>query len=246
VGFGIKFRVWGDYACFTRPEMKTERVSYDVITPSAARGIIECVYWKPAIKWVIDKITVLSPIRFGNIKLNEVKKKASPPKSDLSKMKDDDYFLYIKDNDNRAQRGMMYLKNPHYLIEAHFEPSGIGEDTNDCKKHYNIALRRLREGQCYRQPCMGLRDFSAHIKLVEENEVFFSPLKGEVDLGYMLYDMKFKNKDIKIDADRTNCDGYWAELKKSFLNDADAVFYRPVMIDGVIDVAQCLKREAHQ
>lgn len=83
MGYGIKFRVWGEYGCFTRPEFKVERVSYDVITPSAARAIIECVYWKPAIRWIIDKITVMRPIEFGNIKLNEVKKKAKYPK-DLS------------------------------------------------------------------------------------------------------------------------------------------------------------------
>jgi CRISPR-associated protein Cas5d len=229
MGYGIKFRVWGDYACFTRPEMKTERVSYDVITPSAARGIIECVYWKPSIKWVIDKITVLSPIAFGNIKINEVKKKAPRPKGDLTKIDGEDYILYTNGEDNRAQRGTAYLKNAHYLIEAHFEPSGIGEDTDDCKKHYNIALRRLRDGQCYKQPCLGLRDFSASIKNVEENEIFVSPLKGEFDLGWMLYDFKFKkDKDGAV------------------LNDGDAVFYRPIMKDGVIDVEKCYKKGARQ
>jgi CRISPR-associated protein Cas5d len=230
MGYGIKIRVWGGYACFTRPEMKTERVSYDVITPSAARGIIECVYWKPAIKWVIDKITVMAPIRFGNIKLNEVKKKANTPKQDLSKMSDDDYFLYTNVDDNRAQRGMMYLKDPDYIIEAHFELTNAGDDgktRDDCKKHYNMALRRLKEGKVFKQPCFGLSAFSCNVKLIEDDESPVSPLKGEKDLGIMLYDQKFKyDKNGKA------------------LNDADPIFYRPIMKDGVINVAECYKNSA--
>lgn len=222
MGYGIKLRVWGDYACFTRPEMKAERVSYDVITPSAARGIIESIYWKPAIKWVIDKITVLSPIEFGNIMINEVKSKAKRPPQKLDGADFDDLVIFSKDD--ISQRRMMYLKNVDYIIEAHFEPTGIGEDTNDCKKHYNIALRRLKEGQCYKQPCLGLRDFSANFCWVDESEVVTSPLSGECDLGFMLYDLEFKYKGDKP------------------LNDADPVFYRPIMKDGVIDVAECYKK----
>lgn len=235
MAYGIKFRVWGDYGCFTRPEMKTERVSYDVITPSAARGIIECLYWKPEIKWVIDKITVMSPISFGNIKMNEVTFKVNKPSfNDMQTGNGEKFIKYTKelDNDmkpkNIAQRGMMYLKNPDYIIEAHFEPGEPGEEPFDCKKHYNVALRRLREGQFFKSPYLGVRNFSAHIKIVEDDEKYESPLKGEVDLGYMLYDLKFKYKNGKP------------------LNDADPIFYRPKMIDGVIDVEKYYKNEVRE
>lgn len=231
MSYGIRFRVWGEYACFTRPEFKVERVSYDVITPSAARGIIECIYWKPAIKWVIDKITVMNPINFGNIKLNEVKQKAKQPKGDLSKIDGDDFTMFATiEEDNRVQRGMMYLKNPDYIIDAHFDLTGIGEDSktvDDCKKHYNIVLRRLREGQSFKQPCLGMRNFSANIKLLEETEDFESPLKGEKDLGFMLYDMEFKK-----------------DKKGNIVNDADPIFYRPTMKDGVIYVAEDFEKSA--
>jgi CRISPR-associated protein Cas5d len=129
------------------------------------------------------------------------------------------------DNIKIAQRRMIYLKDVDYIIEAHFEPSGKGKDTNDCKKHYNIILRRAKEGQCYKQPCLGLRDFSANFKLVEDTEHFESKLNGERDLGYMLYDLKFKYDE-----------------KGNALNDADPIFYRPIMKDGVIDVAESFSK----
>lgn len=219
MGYGIKLRIWGDYACFTRPEMKVERVSYDVITPSAARGIIESIYWKPAIKWVIDRITVLNPIEFGNIMINEVKSKTKKPPQDLSNVDGNNLVTFTKDD--IAQRRMMYLKSVDYIVEAHFEPTGIGDDTNDFKKHYNIALRRMKDGQCYKQPCLGLRDFSANFRWVDEGEIITSKLKGERDLGFMLYDLEFKYKNGEA------------------LNDANPIFYRPIMKDGVIDVAKC-------
>ena len=235
MAYGIKIRVWGDYACFTRPEMKTERVSYDVITPSAARGILESLYWKPEIKWVIDEITVMNPISFGNIKINEVTfKTQKPSESDMQTGNGEKFIKYTKETDkdgkpiNIAQRGMMYLKNPDYVIEAHFEQGKAGNEPFDCKKHFNMALRRLREGQCFKRPYLGLRDFSANVKIVEADEKFESPLKGEVDLGYMLYDLKFKYKNGKP------------------LNDADPIFYRPKMIDGVIAVAKYYKNEVKE
>lgn len=218
MGYGIKLRVWGDYACFTRPEMKVERVSYDVITPSAARGIIESIYWKPSIKWIIDRIIVLNPIEFGNIMINEVKSKAKKPPKNLDNINGDSFVIFSKED--IAQRRMLYLKNVDYIIEAHFVPTGIGDDTNDSKKHYNIALRRMREGQCYKQPCLGLRDFSANFRLIGEDEIIKSTLEGELDLGFMLYDLDFRYEDGKA------------------LNDADPVFYRPLMKNGIIDVAK--------
>lgn len=120
MGYGIKLKVWGDYACFSRPEMKVERVSYDVITPSAARGILEAIHWKPAIRWVIDRIHVLNPIIFDNIRRNEVTGIISG--SNVKKvMEGQNILLYQNTNEERAQRATLLLKKVAYVIEAHFE-----------------------------------------------------------------------------------------------------------------------------
>ncbi|NMC13602.1 MAG: type I-C CRISPR-associated protein Cas5, partial [Chloroflexi bacterium] len=120
MGYGITIRISGPYALFTRPEMKAERVSYDVITPSAARGIIEAIYWKPAIRWVIDKIHVLNEIQFTNIRRNEVSEKASVDNV-MQVMKGAQKPLYISTNEKRQQRAALVLINVDYVIEAHFE-----------------------------------------------------------------------------------------------------------------------------
>jgi CRISPR-associated protein Cas5d len=186
MGYGITIRVRGDYALFTRPEMKVERVSYEVITPSAARGIIEAVYWKPAIRWVIDKIHVLNEIEFTNIRRNEVSSKASGGKP------------YISAVDDRQQRAAMVLRNVDYIIEAHFDltDKAGAEDTN--AKHYNMALRRLREGQHFHAPCLGTREFPARVELIEEGEPIPKSKLNDRDLGWMLYDLDFSNsRDIQ-------------------------------------------------
>jgi len=199
MGYGITIRVRGRYALFTRPEMKVERVSYDVITPSAARGILEAVYWKPAIRWVIDKIHVLREIEFTNIRRNEVSEKASVDNA-LQVMKGSHKPLYIAATESRQQRASMVLKDVDYAIQAHFEivPEKAGpEDT--VKKHYNIVLRRLRKGQHFHAPCLGTREFPAKVELIEDwREIPKSPLVGTRDLGWMLYDPDFSNpRDIK-------------------------------------------------
>ena len=200
MGYGIAIRVRGDYALFTRPEMKVERVSYDVITPSAARGIIEAVYWKPVIRWVIDRIHVLREPEFTNIRRNEVSEKASV--SDAQQvMAGGKKALYIDSTSNavRQQRAAMVLKDVDYIIEAHFDlvPEKAGaEDT--IEKHYNVALRRLRKGQFFSAPCLGTREFGARIELLEGGVFPPSPLTGVRDLGWMLYDMDFSDpKDIR-------------------------------------------------
>lgn len=197
MGYGITIRVRGRYALFTRPEMKVERVSYDVITPSAARGIIEAVYWKPAIRWVIDRIHVMSEIQFTNIRRNEVSEKISEREA-RRRMEGLQEPFYLAATEARQQRASMVLKDVDYIIEAHFElvPEKAGpEDT--IEKHYNMALRRLRKGQYFSPPCLGTREFGAEVQLIE-GEIPPSPLTGNRELGWMLYDLDFSNpRDIQ-------------------------------------------------
>jgi CRISPR-associated protein Cas5d len=213
MGYGIVIRVRGEYALFTRPEMKVERVSYDVITPSAARGIIEAVYWKPAIRWVIDKIHVLNPIEFTNIRRNEVSEKI--PESTAQRiMNGAQESFFISATDTRQQRAAMVLKHVDYVLEAHFEvvPEKAGPDDTK-EKHYNIAIRRLRKGQFFSPPCLGTREFGASVEWVEDGAIPVSPLIGNMDLGWMLYDLDFSDpQDIR------------------------PKFFKAVMRDGIIDL----------
>ncbi len=213
MGYGITIRVRGLYALFTRPEMKVERVSYDVITPSAARGIIEAIYWKPAIRWVIDKIHVLKEIEFTNIRRNEVSEKASTDKA-LQLMKGSSEPFFLAATEKRQQRASMVLKNVDYAIQAHFEivPEKAGpEDTEE--KHYNIILRRLRKGQHFHAPCLGTREFSAQVDLIEEEAIPPSPLMGVRELGWMLYDLDFSDR-----------------------KDIQPCFFKATLVDGVLDL----------
>lgn len=187
--YGIKLKVWGDYACFTRPEMKVERVSYDVITPSAARGILEAIYWKPAITWVVDRIHVLNPIRFDNLRRNELAGKV--PVSIVKRAMIDGVSpveTFIESD--RQQRAAMVLRDVSYVIEAHFEFSS--SEDNNAAKHKDIFERRARKGQCFHQPYLGCREFPAHFQLIEEN-IPPSQLTGVSDLGWMLHDIDFGN-----------------------------------------------------
>ena len=157
MSYGIKLKVWGDYACFTRPEMKVERVSYDVMTPSAARGILEAIYWKPAIRWVINRIHVLNPIRFMNIRRNELagKVRISNVKQSMQD-RESPLELFIDELNTkgklkyRQQRAAMILRDVAYVIEAHFEYTG-DEDNND-GKHLDEFNRRAGKGKCFNQP----------------------------------------------------------------------------------------------
>jgi len=183
----------GNRACFSRPEMKVERVSYDVITPSAARGIFEAIHWKPAIRWVIDRIHILNKIKFDNIKRNEVKSVISE-KNVKSAMKNSENALYQNATEDRAQRATMYLKDVAYIIEAHFEITEKADDDTP-EKHYNIFLRRAEKGQCFHQPYFGCREFPVRFELYKDEPVhsFYSEI-DEKDLGWMLWDIDFKNK----------------------------------------------------
>ena len=155
MSYGVRLRVWGDYACFTRPEMKVERVSYDVITPSAARGIIEAIHWKPAIRWVIDRIYVLKPIRFESIRRNEVGHKLSANNVKTVMKNGNLAELVTFVDEDRQQRAATILRNVDYIIDAHFELTDkAGPDDNEAK-HVDIFKRRASKGQCFQQPCLG-------------------------------------------------------------------------------------------
>jgi len=200
---GFQIEVWGPNACFTRPEMKVERVSYDVITPSAARGLLEAIYWHPGMKWVIDRIFVLHPIRFQNIRRNEVKSVASGRKP------------FINAKDDIQQRASMILVNVKYVIEAHFELTEKASPSDNAGKFTDIIRRRLERGQAYHQPCFGCREFPAFFREWDGRPIR-TAYEGERDLGYMLYDMDY--------TDRENI---------------RPMFFRPVMRDGVIDLRHC-------
>lgn len=210
MGYGIKLKVWGDYACFSRPEMKVERVSYDVITPSAARGILEAIYWKPAIRWVIDEIKVINPIKFENIKRNELSGVISSDAVKRAYLGSLDEKLYQSTN-NIVQRGAMILKDVCYYISAHFELTNEVGESDTVEKHYNIALRRAKKGQCFHRPYLGCREFSAQFELADKNDEESFYVSSEKDLGYMLWDIDFKNESLPM-------------------------FFRPAMKDGVISI----------
>lgn len=196
MGYGICLKVWGDYACFTRPEMKVERVSYDVMTPSAARGILEAVYWKPAISWSVDRIHVLNEIRFENVRRNEVGNKIS--EASVKKTMKSNALLYQVANDDRQQRASMILKDVSYIIEAHFELTEYAGETDTKEKHYNIALRRMRKGQCYHRPYFGCREFPVNFELLEDQlpQGYYSNV--DKDFGWMLWDVDFADNMMPL------------------------------------------------
>jgi len=194
--------------------MKVERVSYDVMTPSAARGILEAIYWKPAICWVIDKIHVMNKVKFDNIRRNEVLGKI-PASTVKSAFRGEEVALYQDSNEDRVQRASLVLRDVCYYIEAHFEMTKDAGPEDTVEKHYNIALRRMRKGQCFHHPYFGCREFPVQFEFVE-GEIPKSSLEGEKDLGIMLWDIDFKDK-----------------------NDLKAVFFRAQMRVGVIDVEKC-------
>lgn len=188
----IRVEVWGDYALFTRPEMKTERVSYDVMTPSAARGLLESIYWHPGMKWCIDRIHVCSPIRFTNIRRNEVKDTISARKV-KTVMEKGQGELYLATPESIQQRAAMVLRDVHYVIDAHFDLTENAAPGDNAGKFQDIIKRRLERGQCYSMPYFGTREFPAHFRRCTELPPCPDELKGVRDLGWMLLDMDYTN-----------------------------------------------------
>ena len=233
MSYGFKIMVEGDYACFSRPELKVERVSYDVPTPGALEGMLKSVYWKPSIRYVLDKIIVFQAIDFVNIRRNEVKDKVllSAVKSQMNK-KGGDPCIYTAES--RSQRASMVLKNVKYGIEFHFELTGLRNDqeTDAENKHYNIIKRRLEKGQYFRTPCLGCSEFPVkRMELVEEfDEKLISREildMGDVDLGYMSYKVVFADGGRPVNGDWEN---------PRFSDRASTAYYPPHMVRGVIDV----------
>ncbi|MCS4534037.1 type I-C CRISPR-associated protein Cas5c [Neisseria montereyensis] len=191
----VRLHIWGDYACFTRPEMKVERVSYDVLTPSAARGILAAVHWKPAIRWVVDKIHVLKPIRFESVRRNELGGKISASKVSGAMRRKSVQDLYTVIEDDRQQRAATVLKDVAYVIEAHVRMTAKAGVDENATKHIEMFKRRAAKGQCFQQPCMGVREFPAHFALIDDGDPFplseLSAREKDRDLGWMLHDIDF-------------------------------------------------------
>lgn len=230
MAYGIKLLVWGEYASFNRPEMKVERVTYDVMTPSAARGILEAIHWKPGMRWVVDAIHVLRPIQFTSIRRNEVKG-VIPTKGALAKaMKGEAAEVGMDVADNRAQRAAIILKDVRYGIEAHIEV--LRPDVDDAgrplehpeAKHLEAFKRRAAKGQFFHQPYFGTREFPAFFELVAEFPAAPADLAGERKLGWMLHDMVFTESKS----------GTVIESNTGKRLNAEPRFFDAVMKDGVI------------
>jgi len=191
----VRLHVWGERACFTRPEMKVERVSYDVMTPSAARGILEAIHWKPAIRWAVDRIHVLRPIRFQSIRRNEVGAKASASLAASAMKRGDTSGLGLVVDENRQQRAALVLTDVSYVIEAHFDMTAQAGPEDTPAKHIAMFNRRAAQGQCFHRPCLGTREFAAEFALIPEGaDLPESTLEAErrnADLGWMLHDIDF-------------------------------------------------------
>ena len=206
----VQLEVWGKYALFSRPELSVERVSYDVITPSAARGIIEAIYWHPGLKYKINKIYVLNPIKFASVRRNEVKNKALASDARRAMMgqgKD----ISVAAAPQIVQRSSLLLQDVHYVIEAEFSMTKNAAPSDSPAKFASILNRRMEKGQCYHTPCFGCREFPAN----------FRPWSGEPiptidetrDLGLMAYDFDYTDPANPV-----------------------AMFFRAKMEHGTIDV----------
>ena len=187
----VLMEVWGLTACFTRPEMKTERVSYDVPTPSAARGMIESIYYHPGLKWTIDRIWVLNPIQFINLRRNEVSSKISA--SNIMQEANGGKRSCIVTTQDIQQRAAMMLKDVRYVIEAHFDMTDKANASDNPGKFQDIVKRRLRKGACYAAPYLGTRECTAHFRLWEGGAI--EGIDETRDLGYMLYDMDYSDPE---------------------------------------------------
>ena len=229
MAYGIKLKVWGEFAAFNRPEMKVERVSYDVITPSAARGILEAIYWKPEMRWVVDRIHVLNPIRFTHVRRNEISRKIpmTGATGAATVMKKRKGCLGIRVDQDRQQRAAMILRDVCYGIEAHVEVLNNGTDCAKPEaKHLDMFRRRASRGQYFHHPYLGTREFPAYFELVESIPECHDTLKETKDLGFMLHDIAYIP-----DKQGTVVESNLGERLR-----AEPRFFRARMVSGVIEV----------
>lgn len=216
MGIGVKVKVWGDFALFSRPEMKVERCTYDVMTPSSARGILEAIYWHPGLRWIIDRIYVNKPIQFTSVRRNEVKSKVSANNA-LSVYNGGEKPLFMSSKEEIVQRASLLLRDVEYVIEAHFEMTDKANEGDNPGKFKDIMMRRLRKGECYHMPYFGCREFPANFCLCEEEEIITAyEAVEEKDLGFMLYDMDYSDPE-----------------------NIQPMFFRAVMRRGVLDLRDC-------
>ncbi len=190
----ISLEVWGEFACFSRPEMKVERVSYDMMTPSAARGLLEAIYWHPGLRYVIDRIQVCAPIRTMNLRRNEVKATISA-RAARTVMERGRGELYLATPEEIQQRAALLLRDVRYVIDAHFNITDKAAPGDNSGKFQDILKRRISRGQFYHQPCFGCREFPAQFKQCTERPPCPEELRGERDLGYMLWDMDYSDPE---------------------------------------------------
>lgn len=188
---GFCLEVSGDFACFTRPEMKVERVSYDIITPSAARAIFEAILWKPAITWHIHKIEVLKPINWVNIRRNEVG--AILPVGNINKAIKGGALPALYVEEARQQRAGLFLKNVSYRLHASFSLTNRAGASDNEGKFADMFSRRAKKGQCFNQPYLGCREFSCEFRLIEDIKQEVAAITESRALGWMLYDMDYTN-----------------------------------------------------
>lgn len=207
----IQLEVWGDYALFSRGEMKVERVTYELPTPSAARGLVESIYFHPGLRWHIDRIYVLNPIRYANLRRNEVKSKilASNVRAAL---RGGTQPLYLAAQQDIVQRATLLLRDVHYVIEACFTMTEKATPDDNPGKFQDIVTRRMQKGQCYSQPYFGCREFPAHFRQWPGGPI--PAIQESRDLGFMLYDMDYSDPQNIV-----------------------PMYFRAKMVNGVVEMA---------
>jgi len=190
----FRLRVRGENACFTRPEMKVERVSYDVITPSAARGIFEAILWKPAICWRVLQIDVLKPVSWESVRRNEVgKTMGKPSAAHLKGGRHKPMELFVEKE--RQQRAGLFLKDVDYVLHAEFSMTAKAGAEDSVTKFEQMFLRRAANGQCFQQPYFGCREFPVDFELIELKEKLPVPIEETRDLGWILYDLDYSGNE---------------------------------------------------
>ncbi len=188
----LRLKVWGENACFTRPEMKGERVSYDVMTPSVACGILEAILWKPSLRWRVTQIDVLKPIRWESVRRNEVGTVMSTDLAITAMKKGSGKLgMYVDDPRVRQQRAGLFLRDVAYTIHAYFELTGKAGPEDTTIKFQEMFLRRAEKGQCFNQPYLGCREFSAHFEPIAPDQTLPEPIPETHDLGWMLHDLDY-------------------------------------------------------